>query len=83
MLDLRISHRFGTVNKGLYDFFGLDNASMRWGPDYGITNRFMAGFGRSSFQKQYDAFFKYKLLWQSNGKHKIPVSVNIVSSVMI
>lgn len=83
VLDLRISHRFGALNKGLYEFFGLDNATMRWGLDYGITDRLMIGFGRSSFQKQYDGFFKYKLLWQSTGKHKMPVSLNIVSSVMI
>lgn len=83
ILDLRISHRFGTLNKGLYEFFGLDNASMRWGLDYGITDRLMIGFGRSSFQKQYDAFFKYKVLWQSTGKHRMPVSLNIVSSAMI
>lgn len=83
VLDLRISHRFGTLNKGLYEFFGLDNATMRWGLDYGINDRLMVGFGRSSFQKQYDAFFKYKLLWQSNGKHKMPVSLNIVSSAMV
>lgn len=83
VLDLKISHRFGAVNKGLYEFFGLDNASMRWGFDYGITDRLTVGFGRSTFQKQYDAFFKYKLLWQSYGKHNIPVSVNIVSTAMI
>lgn len=83
VLDLKISHRFGAVNKGLYEFFGLDNASMRWGFDYGLTDRLTVGFGRSSFQKQYDAFFKYKLLWQSTGKHKIPVSLNIVSSAMV
>jgi hypothetical protein len=83
VLDLRISHRFGTLNKGLYEFFGLDNATMRWGLDYGINDRLMVGFGRSSFQKQYDAFFKYKLLWQSKGKHKMPVSLNIVSSAMV
>lgn len=57
VLDLRISHRFGTLNKGIYEFFGLDNASMHWGLDYGITDRLMLGFGRSSFQKQYDVFF--------------------------
>jgi Membrane bound beta barrel domain (DUF5777) len=83
VLDLKISHRFGTVNKGLYEFFGFDNASMRWGFDYGLTNRLMIGFGRSSFQKQYDAFVKYKLLWQSTGKNKMPVSVNIISTAMV
>lgn len=83
VLDLRISHRFGTLNKGLYELFGLDNASMRWGMDYGIGNRLMVGFGRSTLHKQYDVFGKYKLLWQSTGRHKIPVSVSIVSSAMV
>ena len=27
--DFKISHRFGIVNNGFYDLFGLDQASMR------------------------------------------------------
>src|SRR4051812_28824171 len=38
VLDVRINHRFGTIDNGLYDLFGLDNARMRLGFDYGITN---------------------------------------------
>ena len=83
VLDVRISHRFGTVNKGAYEFFGLDNATMRLGFDYGITNRLMVGVGRSTFQKQIDGFFKYKILWQSRGKHNVPVTANFVSSIML
>ena len=33
---LRSSHRFGTLNGGAYEFFGLDNATMRLGFDYGL-----------------------------------------------
>src|SRR5512139_3907690 len=54
VLDVKISHRFGTLNSGFYELFGLDNASIRLGADYGITNWLMVGLGRSSFEKQYD-----------------------------
>lgn len=83
VLDLKISHRFGTLNKGGYELFGLDNASMRIGLDYGITDRLMIGVGRSSFEKQYDGFFKYKLLRQSSGYKNMPVTVSLVGSMML
>ena len=35
-MDFRILHRFGRVNQGAYQFFGLDQASMRLGFDFGI-----------------------------------------------
>ena len=63
--------------------FGFDVASMRIGVDYGITNRFTVGGGRSTFEKQYDGFLKYRLLWQSEGKKNMPVSVTLLSSVML
>ncbi|WP_207491851.1 DUF5777 family beta-barrel protein [Aridibaculum aurantiacum] len=83
VLDFKISHRFGTVNSGIEDFFGLDNATMRMGLDYGITDHFTVGLGRSTFQKQVDGFLKYRLLRQSTGKRVMPVTVTAVASAMI
>jgi hypothetical protein len=34
VLDFRILHRFGLVNGGLRELFGLDQATMRFGFDY-------------------------------------------------
>ncbi|MEO8713040.1 MAG: DUF5777 family beta-barrel protein [Parafilimonas sp.] len=82
VLDLKISHRFGKLNDGFYNMFGLDVASIRIGMDYGLTNRLTIGGGRSSFEKQYDGFLKYRLLKQSTGKKNMPVSVTLLSSVM-
>ncbi|MDB5232912.1 MAG: hypothetical protein JWN76_3717 [Chitinophagaceae bacterium] len=82
VLDFRISHRFGRVNEGLYNFFGLDEASMRIGLDYGITDRFSVGIGRSTFQKQIDGFLKYRLLWQTTD-NSIPVSLTLLTSAMV
>ncbi len=84
VLDFKISHRFGMVNKGAYELFGLDQASMRMGLEYGISNKLMVGVGRSTFQKQYDAFGKFKILRQSKGGNwPSPISVSAVSTVML
>jgi hypothetical protein len=82
-LDFRISHRFGFVNQGAYEFFGLDNATIRLGLELGLTDRLMIGFGRSSFQKTFDGFLKYKLLRQSTGKRSMPISVSAFASMTI
>jgi len=81
VLDVKISHRFGNVNGGGYQFFGLDNATMRMGIDYGITPWLMVGVGRSTYEKTYDAFFKIKLLRQSSGKRRMPVTISYVPTV--
>ena len=76
VLDVKISHRFGTLNSGIYELFGLDNASIRIGADYGITNWLMIGLGRASYEKQYDGFVKVKLLRQSTGAKSMPISLS-------
>lgn len=85
-LDFKISHRFGTIggkNGGAYNFFGLDNATMRLGFDYGLTNTFMIGIGRSTYLKTVDAFFKWKILRQSKGKVVMPVTLSYVPTIGI
>ncbi len=79
-LDLRISHRFGRLNTGAYEFFGLDEANMRIGFEYGITNWLMAGIGRGNYWKTYDGFVKLSALRQSAAKGGSPVSVSLFAS---
>lgn len=83
VLDIKISHRFGMVNGGLYELFGLDAASIRIGADYGVTNRITVGFGRNSFEKTFDGFAKFKFLRQSTGKRKMPVSAILFASTAL
>ncbi len=64
-LQMLIQHRFGDISGGFYEFFGLDDASMRLGFDYGITNNLNIGVGRSSYMKTFDSFIKYRFLTQS------------------
>lgn len=83
VMDVLISHRFGRLNSGAYEFFGLDQSNIRLGVEYGITDRLNIGVGRSSFQKVFDGYIKYKLLWQQTGAKRIPVSVVWFSSATI
>ena len=82
-LDFRISHRFGTVNGGINNFFGIDQSTIHLGFDYGINDRLTIGYGRSSYNKTYDLTLKYKLLQQSTGKRFMPVSMTYYGSTEI
>jgi Membrane bound beta barrel domain (DUF5777) len=75
VLDYRINHRFGFISGGAYEFFGLDQALIRNGFDFGITDRLTIGIGRNSYEKVCDGFVKYKILRQSTGKRNVPVSL--------
>lgn len=83
VLDTRISHRFGFLSSGAYELFGLDQSTIRLGVDYGINDRLMAGIGRSNYEKTIDGFGKYKLLRQSTGEKKMPVTLSLFAAVAL
>jgi len=80
-MDLRILHRFGQLNQGYKNFFGLDQASMRLGFDFGILQNLMVGIGRSTYKKELDAYFKYAPIRQSTGPWSSPVTFALVSGI--
>ena len=83
VLDIKISHRFGFINGGLSELFGLDQATIRIGADYGVSDRMTIGFGRSSYEKTYDGFIKYKLLRQSTGAKNMLFTAALFASTAI
>ncbi len=83
VLDFRISHRFGYVNSGVDGFFGLDDATIRLGLDYGITDRLMVGIGRSSYQKTVDGFTKYMILRQCTSGCSMPITLSFLATSSI
>src|SRR3984957_20822355 len=80
-LNFVIQHRFGQLNSGSYNFFGLDNATLRLGLDYGITDDLSVGVGRSSYLKTFDGYIKYKFLKQAEGGG-MPITVAIVGTAI-
>lgn len=74
-LNFIIVHKFSDLSQGFYDFFGLDEAEIRLGFDYGITENLSAGIGRSGYQKTYDLYSKYKFLEQE--ENGLPLSATL------
>lgn len=81
VLDVLISHRFGRLNTGAYELFGLDDSNIRIGADWGVTDRFNIGVGRNSFEKTFDGFLKYKLFRQQMAG--TPISVVAFGSLAL
>lgn len=83
VLDMKISHRFGVVDEGIYDLFGMDVATQRIGFDYGITDNLCVGVNRNSVKKALDGFVKYRLLRQSKGKVYMPITLSLLTSMAV
>ena len=82
-LDFRISHRFGLLNSGAYNLWGLDQANIHFSLEYGIFNWLMIGVGRGTYEKTFDGFTKFSILRQSTGAREMPVSVSVLTSVAL
>ncbi|MEL7146885.1 MAG: DUF5777 family beta-barrel protein [Bacteroidota bacterium] len=80
VLEFVIGHRFGRINDGISQLYGLDQAFVRFALEYGITDQLNVGLGRSSNGKVLDSFLKYKFLKQSNS---MPVTLTGFTSLAI
>lgn len=80
-LEFIFAHRFGAVNGGIYELFGLDQAFVRVGLEYGLTNNFSAGFGRNSVDKTIDAYLRYKLVSQK--QNGMPVTITAFTNAAV
>ncbi len=78
-MDFLIMHRFGTLNSGYKNVFGLDESRVRISFEFGVSDNLTVGVGRSSYLKEYDYYAKYRLLRQKTG-NSMPVSVTVLAS---
>jgi hypothetical protein len=79
-LEFRVSHRFGDLNTGSYNFWGLDQGTIHLGLGYGLTDWLEVGIGRSTYEKTADAFAKVSILRQSTGEKNMPVHLSYLAS---
>lgn len=77
-LEFIFAHRFGAINGGWYEMYGLDEALVRLGLDYGITDWLSFSIGRNSFDKTMDSYVKMKALRQSTGAKSFPFSATVL-----
>jgi opacity protein-like surface antigen len=82
-LIFTISHHFGTLNSGGYELFGLDQANIRFGFEYGINDWLAVGVGRTSVNKVYDGSLKVKILRQSSGLRNMPISLSYWTNIAV
>ena len=83
VLQFQIQHRFGTLNSGFYNLFGLDNSQIRLGFDYGIKDWINVRVGRSSALKTIDLSAKVRLKRQSNINKKFSCTIVVNSSIFM
>jgi hypothetical protein len=76
VLQFNIQHRFGTLNSGLYNLYGLDFAQVRLSFDYGIKDWLTLSVGRSSFVKIVDSNSKIRLSRQIKNGFPLTIVVN-------
>lgn len=76
-----VSHRFGSIETGFKDFFGLDQAVTRLNLIYGVTDAINVGVSRSSFRKIYESSLKVRLLREKKGE--FPFTIVSSSNILI
>jgi hypothetical protein len=80
-LFLVVAHRFGSIESGFKNFFGLDDANTQIKFIYGLNDWLNIQASRSGFQKAYEAGLKYRLIpQQENG---CPISIVGFNSLVI
>lgn len=82
-LDFRVSHRFGLINQGAYELFGLDQGTTYLSLEYGIKDWLMVGVNRATVEKTYSGLTKLSILRQSTGAKKMPISLSYLFETSI
>ncbi|MCX6267218.1 MAG: DUF5777 family beta-barrel protein [Bacteroidetes bacterium] len=78
-----ISHHFGALNTGYENLYGLKQASIRLGLEYGLTNWLGFGAGLNTDKNTWDGFVKAKVFRQSTGARKMPVTLDLFANTAI
>ena len=78
-LDFIICHRFGTLNSGIENLYGIDYGNVRMIFNYGLTDNVTLGLARSSTYKVIDGSLKTKLINQ--GKNNFPLTISTYSII--
>lgn len=84
VLNFSILHSFGiATDEPVQNFFGLDQIqNVRIGLDYGITDWWSAGIGRSSLANVVDMRTKFALVNQSPSRN-IPLSISLKGDLAV
>jgi hypothetical protein len=78
-----ITHHFGAINSGYENLYGLKQATIRLGVEYGLTDRIGFGAGLNTYMNTWDGFLKVKILRQSTGARRMPLTLSFFANTAI
>jgi hypothetical protein len=78
-----ITHHFGAINTGYENLYGLKQATIRLGLEYGLTSWLGFGAGLNTDKNTWDGFLKFKVLRQSKGARKMPITLDLFANTAI
>lgn len=80
--EMDIMHRFGTVNNGYSDFWGLfASSNIKIGVEYAPINNLYLGIGLDKYDELWDGSAKYAIIKQTKGQY--PVSITYYGDLAI
>jgi hypothetical protein len=82
-LEFVIHHRFGPMENGISDLYGIyASSNVRLGLNYSFTDDLLVGIGTTRFDKYQDVLIKYNILKQTRSL-SMPVSVTFFENFAI
>jgi hypothetical protein len=82
-LELIIEHRFGKMNNGISDLYGIYAPSnIRLGLNYSLNKKLMLGFGTSKDKKLQDFRLKWNVFEQTR-QNTMPVAVTLYGNMAV
>ncbi len=79
-MDFRVGHRFGLMQGGWNEFFGLDESSSHVSLEYGLSDWLMAGVGRATVNKNFTSFVKFSPFRQTTGPNPMMFSLSFLGA---
>jgi uncharacterized beta barrel domain-containing protein DUF5777 len=82
--EFDIQHRFGTLDNGYNDFFGMfASSNIRLGFNYSPIDRLSVGFGITKSYFTWDMNVKYAILRQTRSGGSMPISLTYYGNIAI
>ncbi|MFZ4771906.1 MAG: DUF5777 family beta-barrel protein [Ferruginibacter sp.] len=82
-LEFVLQHRFGIIENGIHDIYGIYGAAnIRFGLNYSILDNFTVGLGTTKTNKLQDLQLKYRIIEQTRS-NSIPVTVMLYEVIAV
>ena len=80
-LEISLYNRYWNIPNFKGQRFLADKITTRYGLEYAFSDNFTFGFGYTNFDKISDGYLKYRLLKQSSGSKKTPITITLSQGI--